>query len=252
MDLPTRHAIPQLNASPAPATDAPAQTARSAPAATAGAPPAFGTATPAGPSIEPSDFEHAEKLMQVSMTPAERGQAAGNWSISMASLVERRTGPRKVPLEHSLAPASVWKPLLSGLPKYPVPVSKSEDVQTYSKVTDSLPLDDVSIAYSPVTHLSHWIATRQITSERLCSIYLDRLKRYDPLLRCVITLTEEHAMGRLGLPTGRLPQAATLGFFTVSRTAQRIFWIRQESPLPMARSPTAIECRRWTVQSSTS
>jgi Asp-tRNA(Asn)/Glu-tRNA(Gln) amidotransferase A subunit family amidase len=194
MDLPTRHAIPQLNASPAPATDAPAQTARSAPAATAGAPPAFGTATPAGPSIEPSDFEHAEKLMQVSMTPAERGQAAGNWSISMASLVERRTGPRKVPLEHSLAPASVWKPLLSGLPKYPVPVSKSEDVQTYSKVTDSLPLDDVSIAYSPVTHLSHWIATRQITSERLCSIYLDRLKRYDPLLRCVITLTEEHAM----------------------------------------------------------
>ena len=53
--------------------------------------------------------------MQVQYTPAERAQAAGNWRVSMAPLYERRTGPRKVALDSTLAPASRWNPALPGV-----------------------------------------------------------------------------------------------------------------------------------------
>jgi Asp-tRNA(Asn)/Glu-tRNA(Gln) amidotransferase A subunit family amidase len=45
-----------------------------------------------------------------------------------------------------------------------------------------------------VSQLSHWIETRQLSSERLTQIYLARLQRFDPKLRCVITLTPELAL----------------------------------------------------------
>src|SRR5262249_38895878 len=63
-----------------------------------GAPPAFGTAPGAGPAVTSSSFAEAEKLAQITMSPAERQQAAGNWRSMMAPLVERRIGPRKVTL----------------------------------------------------------------------------------------------------------------------------------------------------------
>jgi Asp-tRNA(Asn)/Glu-tRNA(Gln) amidotransferase A subunit family amidase len=58
-----------------------------------------------------------------------------------------------------------------------------------------LPSDD-TIAFAPVTRLSRWIESRQITSERLTNIYLGRIERFDPKLRSVITLTKDHAIAR--------------------------------------------------------
>jgi Asp-tRNA(Asn)/Glu-tRNA(Gln) amidotransferase A subunit family amidase len=57
-----------------------------------------------------------------------------------------------------------------------------------------VPASDVDIAFAPVTQLARWIETRKLTSERLTNIYLARLKRYDPQLRCVITLTPDVAL----------------------------------------------------------
>jgi Asp-tRNA(Asn)/Glu-tRNA(Gln) amidotransferase A subunit family amidase len=45
-----------------------------------------------------------------------------------------------------------------------------------------------------VTRLAQWIQQRQITSERLTEIYLERLERFHPKLRCVITLTRDRAL----------------------------------------------------------
>src|SRR5207245_5162780 len=41
--------------------------------------------------------------------------------------------------------------------------------------------------------LSEMVRTRKISSTSLTNIYLDRLKRYDPKLKFVVTLTEERA-----------------------------------------------------------
>src|ERR1700679_1603676 len=85
-----------------------------APAATPGTPPAFGTAPDVGPVVSDATFAEAEKLVQFSLSPSEREQAAGNWRRSMAPLYERRVGPRKFSPPASVAPATRWNPMLPG------------------------------------------------------------------------------------------------------------------------------------------
>src|SRR5882724_7617026 len=157
-----------------------------------GAPPAFGTAAPVGPEVTPSTFAEAEKLMQVQLTAAERSEAAGNWRSAIAPLYERRIGPRKVEIEPTLAPYSRWDPVLPGEKAGP-----QRDRFIGSKVDPGqLPSTEEDIAFAPVTHLARWIEKRQLSSERLTKIYLARLKRFDPNLRCVITLTDELALAQ--------------------------------------------------------
>ncbi len=59
-----------------------------------------------------------------------------------------------------------------------------------------LPSDETAIAFAPVTQLSRWIEKRELTSERLTEIYLRRIEKYDPQLRCVITLPREQALAQ--------------------------------------------------------
>jgi Asp-tRNA(Asn)/Glu-tRNA(Gln) amidotransferase A subunit family amidase len=158
----------------------------------AGMPPAFGTGPGAGPEVAPTTFAEAEKLMQVSLTPAERAQAAGNWRQSMAPLMERRTGPRRVALEAEVAPASVWHPVLPGVSSGPTRTR----VVRGTAPPGPLPSADEDIAYAPVSRLSRWIESRALTSERLTRIYLERLERFQPKLNCVITLTKDLALSQ--------------------------------------------------------
>ncbi|HEY3204558.1 MAG TPA: amidase [Thermoanaerobaculia bacterium] len=168
----------------------PASVPNPQPTPVAGTPPAFGTAPPVGPEVSVATFAEAEKLVRIEMTPAERGQAAGNWRQSMAATMERRTGPRKIALESSVAPATLWNPLIPGVPGGP-----ERDRFVRSKADPGpLPKRDENIAFASVTALSRWIETRALTSERLTRIYLDRIQRFDPKLRCVITLTHDLAL----------------------------------------------------------
>ena len=163
--------------------------ARQAPQ-TPGAPPAFGTAAPVGPKVDAETFAVAEKLVQVEMTPKDRAEAAGNWQQSMAAVVERRVGPRKLAIGYGDVPATVWKP---EMPRMIHPESMPLRIDSLTSVPE-LPKADEDIAYAPVAWLSGWILRKELTSERLTRIYLERLKKYQPVLNCVITLTEEHAL----------------------------------------------------------
>ena len=62
--------------------------------------------------------------------------------------------------------------------------------------TRPLPASDADIAFAPVTDLSHWIEQKQITSDRLTRIYLQRIDTLDARLRSVITKTAEHALAQ--------------------------------------------------------
>jgi Asp-tRNA(Asn)/Glu-tRNA(Gln) amidotransferase A subunit family amidase len=160
--------------------------------APAGAPPTFGTAPAVGPDVSPSTFAEAEKLAQVSMSPAERTMAAATWRKTMAPMVERRTGPRKVPLEPEAAPASRWTPIAST--GFTAPTR-----DRFVRGTDDpgpLPANDADIAFAPVTRLSRWIEKRALTSERLTQIYLDRIARLAPKLHSIITLPRDHALAQ--------------------------------------------------------
>ena len=155
-----------------------------------GAPPAFATAPAVGPEVSPVTFAEAEKLVQVELSEGERKEAAESWRSGMAPLYERRTGPRKVALEATLAPWSRCEATLPGQQSGP---ERNQFVRSKND-PGPLPASDEEIAFAPVTRLSRWIEKRQLTSERLTNIYLQRIERFNPTLLCVITPTRELAL----------------------------------------------------------
>jgi Asp-tRNA(Asn)/Glu-tRNA(Gln) amidotransferase A subunit family amidase len=173
-----RRQTPSANSQPAPET--------------AGAPPTFGTGAGAGPPVTPETFAEAEKLMQVTMTAAERQQAADTWRTSLAQYLERRTGPRKVTIAANEAPATLWNPMLPGIAAQP---ARDQFVRSKEQTVE-LPASDDDIAFAPVTQLSRWIESKKLTSERLTNIYLNRIDRLDRKVRSIITLTKDHALSR--------------------------------------------------------
>jgi Asp-tRNA(Asn)/Glu-tRNA(Gln) amidotransferase A subunit family amidase len=157
-----------------------------------GTPPAFGTGPQVGPEVSATTFTEGEKLVQIDLTESEREVAASSWRSNMAALYERRTGPRKVSLEPALAPALRWDPILPGQKAGP---EHDRFVRSNSD-PGPLPSRDEDIAFAPVIKLSRWIEQQRLTSERLTNIYLARLQRFDPKLRCVITLLREPALAQ--------------------------------------------------------
>jgi Asp-tRNA(Asn)/Glu-tRNA(Gln) amidotransferase A subunit family amidase len=162
------------------------------PTPVAGTPPAFGTAPPVGPEITAATVAEAEKLVRVELTPTDRAQVAGNWSKSMAPTMERRTGPRKIALEPTLAPATLWNPMIPGVPALP---ARDRFIRS-APDRRPLPTRDEDIAFASVADLSLWIQSRTLTSERLTRIYLDRIGRFDPKLKCIITPTPDLALAQ--------------------------------------------------------
>lgn len=167
-----------------------------APAGPAGAPPgtpsAFATAPPAGPEVSTATFAAAEKLARVKMSDSELKQAAGSWRVAMAPLYERRTGPKKLVLEANVAPASRWNPRLPGVRQ----LDLHPNFVRSESPSEPLPTRDEDIAFASVAQLSRWIEQRQLSSQRLTQIYIDRLRRFDSRLKCVITLTVDLALAQ--------------------------------------------------------
>ncbi len=162
--------------------------------ATPGMPSAFGTSPAVGPEVSSGTFAEAEELVMIQMTEPDRAQAAGNWRVAMAPLYERRTGPRKVVLEESVAPWSRSNAVQNHAAANSRP---AQDRFVRSRIDPGpLPSTDAEIAFAPVTKLSRWIEQQKLTSTRLTNIYLDRIQRFDPMLHCVITLNRNHALAQ--------------------------------------------------------
>ncbi|HEX4936927.1 MAG TPA: amidase, partial [Gemmatimonadaceae bacterium] len=156
---------------------------------TPGAPVAFGTAPVTGPEVTAATFTEAAKLAQVTFDDSQLAMMAESWRRTLASTMERRSGPRKVSLPPELSPASTWRPA-SAVGAAPPAGGRF----TRAPLDPGpLPLADDDIAFAPLTALSRWIERRQLTSLRLTEIYLARIARHDARLRSVITLTADRA-----------------------------------------------------------
>ena len=99
---------------------------------------------------------------------------------------------RAVPVEYDVPPALYFSAS---------PVSVANPAKPNRQVTASpipsapkRPQDDRDLAFLPVTDLASLVRTRQVTSLELTKLYLQRLKKYDTHLHCVVTLTEELAL----------------------------------------------------------
>ena len=92
------------------------------------------------------------------MKAADQAQLAESWQRTMASTMERRTGPRKLALETTLSPATIWNPTIPGVAPGP---SRDRFVPS-AAAPGPLPKSDADIAFAPVTSLSHWIETQAL------------------------------------------------------------------------------------------
>jgi Asp-tRNA(Asn)/Glu-tRNA(Gln) amidotransferase A subunit family amidase len=173
----------------------------------AGAPPAYGTGPAVGPEVSVATFSEAEKLVRVELAAPDLAQAASTWRVNMAALYERRTGPRSVPLEPTLAPFSRY---ISAMPDSPAPPQRDRFVRSPAD-PGALPTNDEDIAYSTVSQLSRWIERRQLSSERLTNIYLRRVEQFDPKLRCVITVTRDLALAHAKQADGEIAKGKYRG-----------------------------------------
>ncbi|MGD2217911.1 MAG: amidase, partial [Gemmatimonadales bacterium] len=97
---------------------------------------------------------------------------------------------RSLELVNKVPPALYFEPVPPGHT-----VAREPGVSRRSQVRiDRLPTDLEEIAFWPVTHLAKLIETRRLSSVQLTTMYLERLKKYGPKLKCVVTLTEELAL----------------------------------------------------------
>ena len=206
-----------------------------------GTPSAFGTAPAVGPEVSSETFAEAEKLVRIELTEAERAQAAGNWRNAMAALYERRTGPRK-----SRAGINTLPCFALGS-RAPGNASGSRTKPIHSQQQRSRPVAHARRRHRlrAVTQLSRWIESRKLTSERLTTIYLERIERFNPQLRCVITVTREPALTQAKQGRrSKSPPANIAVRCTASPGAARICSTPPVSPPPTAPSLSGIASRR--------
>jgi Asp-tRNA(Asn)/Glu-tRNA(Gln) amidotransferase A subunit family amidase len=102
---------------------------------------------------------------------------------------------RKYPLDNGVFPAIEFNPLIplvaeTALNRKVTPIAITLPGTPGLTVPENLE----ELAFAPVTVLAQLVRSRKITSVELTKMYINRLKRYDPLLKCVITLTEDLAL----------------------------------------------------------
>lgn len=139
------------------------------------------------------------------ITPEMIGQAAALAGIVIApeyrqamldGLNQQREGYaqiRALHLPNSVAPAYIFDPLPPG-----ATVDTQREKPVYSKAPGArtVPANLEDLAFASAMELGDLVRRRKVSSVALTQMYLARLRRYDPMLHFVITLTEERALAQ--------------------------------------------------------
>ena len=137
-------------------------------------------------SISKENISSAEKIIGLEFTDAERDSMLGN----LEEQLKNYENIRKIELANSVPPAIDFNPIPVG---FVFPKDQKEiKFSNYSHV--KLPANKNDLAFFSIGELAELIRTKKITSTELTKFFIDRLKKYDPVLHCVITLTEKRAL----------------------------------------------------------
>ncbi len=140
-----------------------------------------------GADITVETIASAEEVAGLHFDPEERELMLDG----LKQQEQRIEALHKIHLDNSVSPAIKFDPLPPG--KTVKPAAHRRVVR--SKVTArAVPADLEDLAFLPVTELSELVRRHRVTSTQLTQMYLARLKKYDPVLHCVISLTEDRAL----------------------------------------------------------
>lgn len=130
----------------------------------------------------------AEQLAGLEFTDAERDLMLVNLENNLANYRNIRV----VPLPNHVAPALRFSAQLPGRDGQTPRPTASPDAVALPPVTR--PRLDADLAFMTATELAVLLRARTVTPTELTRLYLARLERYDPTLRCVVTLTTDRAL----------------------------------------------------------
>ena len=102
----------------------------------------------------------------------------------------------KLHMENGVQPAMVFDPLIGTdvrLPQTKMPMRISAAPAIAAR---AVPKNLEALAFASVRELAELVRAKKVSSTALTQMYLERLKRYDPKLLFVITLTEERALAQ--------------------------------------------------------
>src|SRR3984893_7879918 len=97
---------------------------------------------------------------------------------------------RKTPLDNSVAPPLFFNPVVPGMKIDRI----RRDFRASTSPHVARPRNVEDVAFWQMTQLAELIRTRQMSSVELTEMYLGRIKRLNPKLLCVVTVTEDLAM----------------------------------------------------------
>jgi Asp-tRNA(Asn)/Glu-tRNA(Gln) amidotransferase A subunit family amidase len=128
----------------------------------------------------------AEKVTGLELTDAER-------QLMLAGLDENLADYKKIRefhLDNSVAPAVRFDPIPPGLPGM-----KLDGASSFRLSVPPAPASGTEeLPFLAVTQLGRLLRTGKVTSVGLTKMYLERLRKLDPVLHAVVTYTEERAM----------------------------------------------------------
>ena len=140
-----------------------------------------------GEGVTPEMIRRAEWIAGLELSEEQRR--------STASAVNRELKNfrmlRAVPLRNSVPPAIVFDPAPWLRPDCSGERGRVRMREDFAPVR---PDSDDALAFLTVTELAALVRTRQVSSVELTTLYLERLRRYNSALLCVVNLTEELAL----------------------------------------------------------
>ena len=133
-------------------------------------------------------LKRAEWIAGIELTE-EEGEATIRGIERNLSRAERL---REIELDYNVAPCVRFDPAPHRRSGAPVVRNRARLVRRSESL--ERPSSDTDLAFLPVTQLGQLLRQRKVTSLELTKLYIQRLKKYDPILHCVVTLTEDLAM----------------------------------------------------------
>ncbi len=139
-------------------------------------------------TISPADLTGAEKMFGLRFTAVKRDSILSGLTdhLQLYQYLHAQVLSNDVPLSIG------FDPLLPGAhyQRRQKPISWLIPAET------SLPADRNKLAYYSLYELASLIKRKKISSVELTKFFLERLKRYGPVLHCVIELTEDSALAQ--------------------------------------------------------
>ncbi len=145
--------------------------------------------------ITPEMIDGAAVIAGISVTDEQKKMMLEG----LEQLRKSYTAIRELKMPNSVAPAFIFDPVPGDMvldtAKKPLKISAPPDVKALAAaVSTGVSGDSYALAFASVRELAELVKTRKVSSVALTKMYLARLKKYDPQLHFVITLTEERAM----------------------------------------------------------